>query len=89
MLSRPKFNGGKVIVVRKMATMRRTKLRPRRIPAARPLGSQDDSAGDFACAQQIERLVGFSKRSFNHMAAYLSSGSHGEYFPQVLPSTDR
>jgi len=72
-----------------MATMRRTKLRSRRIPAASPLGSQDDSAGDFAFAQQIQRLVGFSKRPLNHMAAYLPGGSHGEYFPQVLPSTDR
>src|SRR3984893_10495245 len=71
-----------------MATMRGTKLRSRRILAARPLGSQDDSAGDFAFAQQIQRLVGFSKRPLNHMAAYLPGGCHGEYFPQVLPSTD-
>jgi len=55
----------------------------------RPLGSQDDSAGDCAFAQQIQRLVGFSKRPLNHMAAYLPGGGHGEDFPQVLPSTDR
>ena len=71
-----------------MATMRRTKLRRRRIPAARPLGSQGDTAGDFASAQQIQHLVGFGKRPLNHMAAYLPGGSQGEYFPQILPSTD-
>src|ERR1700722_2143547 len=53
------------------------------------LGSQDDSAGDLAFAQQIQSLVGFRKRPLNHMAAYLPVGCHGEYFPQVLPSTDR
>src|SRR5258708_4068035 len=72
-----------------MATMRRTKLRPRRIPAATRLGSQDDSAGDFASAQQVQRLVCFGKRPLDHMAAYLPAGSHGEHFAQVLPSTDR
>ena len=56
-------------------------------PAA--LGSQDDPAGDLAFSQLIQRLVGFSKRARNHLAAYLPGGSHGEYFPQVLPSTDR
>ena len=69
--------------------MRMAKLRPRRIPAANPLGSQNDSAGDLAFAQQIQRLVGFSKRPLNHMATYLPGGSYGEYFPQVLPSTNR
>jgi len=72
-----------------MATMREKKLRTDRIPAASPLGSQDDSAGDLAFAQQIQSLVGFRKRPLNHMAAYLPVGCHGEYFPQVLPSTDR
>jgi len=71
-----------------MATMRGTELRHRQIPAASASGSQDDSARDFAFAQQIQHLVGFSKRPLNHMAAYLPGGRHGEYFPQVLPSTD-
>jgi len=53
------------------------------------LWSQDDSAGDFAFSQQIQRLVSFSKRPLNHMAAYLPGGSHGEYFPHFLPSTNR
>jgi hypothetical protein len=69
--------------------MRTTKLRTRWILAASSLGSQDDSARDLAFAQQIQRLVGFRKRPLNHMAAYLPGSSHGEYFPQVLPSTDR
>ena len=54
-----------------------------------PLGSQDDSAGDFAFAQQIQRLIGLRKRPLNHVAAYLPGGSHGEYFPHFLPSTNR
>jgi hypothetical protein len=54
-----------------------------------PLGRQDYSAKDLAFAQPIQRLVGFSKRPRNHMAAYLPGGSHTENFPQVLPSADR
>src|SRR5438132_14392846 len=53
------------------------------------LGSQDDSAGDFASAQQIQRLVGFSKRQLNHMVEYLPGGSHAEYVPHLLPSANR
>ena len=53
------------------------------------LGSQDDSAQNLALAQEVQRLVGFGKRPLNHMAAYLPGGSHSEYFPDFLPSTNR
>jgi hypothetical protein len=69
--------------------MRRTKIRPRLGSRGQPLGSEGNPAGDLAFAQQIQRLVGFSKRPLHHLAAYLPGSSYGEYFPQVLPSTDR
>src|ERR1700758_1207659 len=89
MLSRAPFNGGRAMVVRKWRRCAGRKSDLVGFPRPALLGSQHDSAGDFAFAQQIERLVGFGKRPLNHMAEYLSGGGHGEYFPQFSPSTNR
>jgi len=81
----------KVVVVRECGCCagRDSELVGLGFPPPPALRSQDDPAGDLAFTQLIQRLVGMSKRARNHMAAYLPDGSHGEYFPQVLPSTDR